>query len=113
MAGGDALGGVQLAYYNGIGIAAVTCLVVGLYVVSSVRRGVLPKGAGISVLLYSSAISAIVPPVVLLGCLIALFSGGGIGMASGFIILQAIWDLGIGMLSFVTFSIVVLCIHPR
>ena len=110
---GDAFGGIAFAYYGGIGIAAATCLLVGLYVVSSVRRGLLPKGSGISILLYSSAISAIVPPIVLLGCLIALFSGGAIGMASGFIILQAIWNLGIGILSFVTFSIVILCIHPR
>ena len=110
---GDALGGIGLAYYGGIGIAAVTCLFAGLCVVRSVRRGLLPKGSGISVLLYSSAISAIVPPIVLLGCLLALFSGRGIGMASGFIILQAIGDLGIGILSFVTFSIVVLCIRPR
>jgi len=111
---GNVIGGaVPFLRYGGIGVAATTCLAVGVHVVSRVRSGAMTKGSGISVLIYGSAISVIVPPIILAGSLILLFAGGAAGMATWLVIFQTIYGLGIGMLSFVTFSIFILCIHPR
>jgi len=96
-----------LGYYSGIGAAAATCLVTGLHVVNRVRRGSLQKGSGIAVVLYSSAISAIAPPLILV-CF-----GWFTGMSALGVVIQAFWTLGIALFAFVAFSLVILCCRPR
>jgi len=94
--------------FGGIGFGVATCVAVGIYVIGKVRAKLLSKGCAISLMVISSAVSVIVPPLVMDQS--GLFRGE-IGAAE--FCLEDGLLLGIGLLSFVAFSIAVLRVHQR
>jgi hypothetical protein len=97
----------EILYYGGIGFSIATCLVVGFYVIRRVRAKSLTKGFGILFVLFSSAVSIVVPPIAMVGS--GLFHGES-GMMIYF---QIINTVCLGTLAFVAFGLCILCIRKH
>jgi hypothetical protein len=110
---GSFLGHETSILYNGVGNAVITCVALGVLVIRQVRVGSMNTREGISVLLSGTAICVFAPTLILFTIIIMYNGIGAIGSALFFCVFQTIWNLGVGILSFVTFGIAVLCIHRR
>jgi hypothetical protein len=98
-----------LIVYGGIGFTAATCIVIGLRLVSRISCGALKRSSAVLAALITSVVSAVIPPIVLLCvCSSDLHGEGAITL-----VFQAMWTLGIGIFTFVAFSIGFLCIRNR
>jgi hypothetical protein len=89
-----------------LGVSLGTALGVGLAVMERVRRGTLKKWQAVSVVLLTSAVSALAPPMVWTGATAAVRPG--VGMEVGFLLA---FTLLIGVVNFVAFSIGILCLR--
>jgi hypothetical protein len=93
--------------YGALGFCVATSVVVGLIVNIGVRTHGAAKWKGISILAISAVASSILPPLIM--ALSGLYHG-----ESGLLILfQAIWTLSIAALSFIIWSVSILCISKR
>lgn len=91
--------------WGSLGIGIATYLVAGLYAIHRARRGSLAKWLGILLVLFSSAVGIVVPPL-LMG-VSGLFHGEG-GLT---ILFQAVLSVHLGIVAFIVFTIIILCIR--
>ena len=98
-----------LIVYGGIGFTAATCIVIGLRLVSRVSCGALKRSSAVLAALITSLVSAVIPLIVLF----CVCSSDLRGEGAMVLVFQAMWTLGVGVFTFVIFSIITLCIRHR
>jgi hypothetical protein len=96
----------QMLFFGGIGFGVATSVSAGMHIIRKVRAKLLKQGLAILLMAVSSAVSMIVPPLVMAQS--GLFRGE-LGLLD--LYLESGLLFCIGLLSFVSFSIAVLRDH--